>query len=230
MSLYRRATAEALGTFGLVFIACGAVVTAGLPNTNFGLLGIACAQAIVLAVMVTATMNISGGHLNPAVTIGLLAGRRIGSRDALVYIGAQLAGALVAAWLVGALMPPDAVSAAALGTPQLQNGITFTKGVAIEAVLTFFLMSAVYGTAVAPTAPKVGGFAIGLTLLFDLLVGGNLTGGAMNPARALGPAVVSGTYLGQAVYWIGPILGALVATVLWEQVLIEKEPSASTPA
>ncbi len=230
MSLYRRATAEALGTFGLVFIACGAVVAAGLPNTNFGLLGIACAQAIILAVMVTATMNISGGHLNPAVTIGLLAGRRIGPRDALVYIGAQLAGALVAAWLVGALMPPDAASAAALGTPQLQNGITFTKGVAIEAVLTFFLMSAVYGTAVAPTAPKVGGFAIGLTLLFDLLVGGNLTGGAMNPARALGPAVVSGTFLGQAVYWIGPILGALVATVLWEQVLMEKEPSASAPA
>jgi len=230
MSLYRRAAAEAFATFGFVFIGCGAVVAAGLPNTNFGLLGIAFAHAIGLGVMVTLTMNISGGHVNPAVTIGLLAGRRIGVRDALVYIGAQVAGAIFAAWLVSTLMPPEAVSAAALGTPQLQNGITFTKGVALEAVLTFFLMSAVYGSAVAPTAPKVGGFAIGLTLLFDILVGGNLTGAAMNPARALGPAVVSGTFLGQAVYWIGPILGALVATVLWEQVLIKKDSSASTPA
>lgn len=230
MSLYRRAAAEALGTFGLVFIGCGAVVATAVPGTNFGLIGVAFAHAIVLGVMVTAAMNISGAHFNPAVTIGLLTARRISPGDAIVYLVAQLAAALLAAWLVAVLLPSGAVTATALGTPQLQNGVSFARGVVLEAVLTFFLMSAIYGSAVAPTAPKVGGFAIGLTLLFDILVGGNLTGAAMNPARALGPAAVSGTFLGQAVYWIGPILGALAATALWEGVLIEKQASASTPA
>jgi MIP family channel proteins len=222
MSLLRRAVAEALGAFGLVFIGCGAVVATALPDTDFGLLGVALAHAVVLSVMVTATMNISGAHLNPAVTIGLLLGRRITPSNAGVYIVAQLTGGVLGAWLVKALMPAAAVSGTLLGVPALQSGISFGTGIALEAVFTFFLMSAVYGTAVAPTAPKVGGFGIGLTLLFLILVGGNLTGAAMNPARAFGPAVVASHYVGHAVYWIGPILGAVAAALLWENVLIGK--------
>jgi MIP family channel proteins len=221
MSLLRRAVAEALGAFGLVFIGCGAVVATALPDTDFGLLGVALAHAVVLSVMVTATMNISGAHLNPAVTIGLLLGRRITPSNAGAYLVAQLAGGVLGAWLVKTLMPAAAVSATLLGVPALQSGMSFGTGIALEAVFTFFLMSAVYGTAVAPTAPKVGGFGIGLTLLFLILVGA-----AMNPARAFGPAVVGSHYVGHAVYWIGPILGAVVAALLWENVLIGKPQAA----
>jgi len=230
MSLLRRSVAEALGAFGLVFIGCGATVASFLPGTGFGLLGIALAHAVVLSVMVTATMNISGGHLNPAVTLGFAVSRRIPPAEAAGYIAAQLAGAVLGAWLVTRFFPGSTVAAASLGTPALQLGITFTGGVAIEAVLTFFLMSAIYGTAVAPSAPKVGGFGIGLTLLFLILVGGPLTGAAMNPARALGPALVSGNLLSHAVYWIGPALGAVAAAVLWERVLLEKPVTAGGAA
>ncbi len=222
-SLQRRVAAEALGTFGLVFIGTGVVVADGLTGGGFGLLGIATAHAIVLAVMVSATMNISGGLVNPALTLGLLAIKRISGRDAAAYIGAQLAAALLAAWLVSQLLPDDAVRAALLGTPQLGNGTSFTQGIVIEAILTFFLMTAVMGTAVTKTAPAIGGFGIGLTLLFDILVGGNLTGAAMNPARAFGPAVVSQNLVGHALYWIGPILGAVVASLFWAWLAGEKE-------
>ena len=97
------------------------------------------------------------------------------------------------------------------------------KAIGIEAILTFFLVSAVFGTAVSSQAPKVGGFGIGLVLLFDILVGGPLTGAAMNPARALGPALVAGEWVGQAVFWVGPLLGGAVAALVWGKVLLPKE-------
>lgn len=222
MSLTRRAAAEALGTFGLVFIGCGAVVATALPGSDAGLLEVALAHAIVLGVLATAALNISGAHFNPAVTIGFLAAGRISLTDGLGYLAAQLAAGLAGAWLVGALMPQAAVDAVMAGTPMLGNGTSLGSGIVLEAVFTFFLMSAIYGTAVDPRAPKVGGFGIGLTLLFLILVGGPLTGAAMNPARAVAPAIVSGHLVSQAVWWIGPILGALAATALWEKVLLEK--------
>jgi MIP family channel proteins len=222
-SLARRLTAEALGTFGLVFIgAAVVVVNGGFPNSGIGLLGIALAHAVVLSVMITATMTISGGHLNPAVTIGLLATRRIDPVSAVGYIAAQLVAAVVAALLVRALLPEHAVKAAMVGAPVIASSVTLGQAIGIELVLTFFLVSAVFGTAVSPDAPRVGGFGIGLVLLFDILVGGPLTGAAMNPARAFGPAAVAGAWVGQLVYWIGPILGGLLAAVLWEYVLLPR--------
>jgi len=92
----------------------------------------------------------------------------------------------------------------------------------METVLTFFLVSAVFGTVVNPDAPKIGGFGVGLTLLFDVLVGGPVTGSAANPARAFGPALVSGQWVGQIVYWIGPLLGGILAALLWEYVLLPR--------
>ena len=86
-------------------------------------------------------------------------------------------------------------------------------------------VSAVFGTAVSPDAPRVAGFGIGLVLLFDILVGGPLTGAAMNPARAFGPALVSGQWLGHVVYWVGPIAGAILAALLWQYVLLPKTPA-----
>lgn len=224
-SLARRLTAEALGTFGFVFVgAAVVVVNGGFPNSGIGLLGIALAHAVALSVMITASMTISGGHLNPAVTLGLLAARRIDPVSAAAYIVTQLAAACVAALLVKLLLPAAAVRSAMLGVPVIASSVTLQQAIGIELVLTFFLVSAVFGTAVSPDAPRVGGFGIGLVLLFDILVGGPLTGAAMNPARAFGPAAVSGEWVGHLVYWIGPIAGGLLAAFLWEYLLLPRTP------
>jgi MIP family channel proteins len=224
-SLTRRVIAEALGTFGLVFVgAAVVVVNGGFPNSGIGLLGIALAHAVVLSVMITATMTISGGHLNPAVTAGLLVARRIDPISAAAYVAAQLAAAVVAALLVKLLLPIHAVRSAMLGVPVIASSVSLGQAIGLELVLTFFLVSAVFGTAVSPDAPRVGGFGIGLVLLFDILVGGPLTGAAMNPARAFGPAVVSGSWVGHLVYWIGPLVGGVLAAVLWEYVLLPRTP------
>jgi aquaporin Z len=215
--------AEALGTFSFVFIgAAVVVVNGGFPNSGIGLLGIALAHALALSIMVTSTMTISGGHLNPAVTIGLLVTRRIDVLSAAGYIVTQLAAAAAAAFLVKVLLPSTAVRAALLGVPVIASSVTLGQAIGIELVLTFFLMSAVFGTAVSPDAPRVAGFGIGLVLLFDILVGGPLTGAAMNPARAFGPALIGGQWLGHVVYWVGPILGAVLAALLWQYILLPK--------
>jgi aquaporin TIP len=224
-SLARRLTAEALGTFGFVFIGCAVVVVnGGFPNSGIGLLGIAFAHAVALSVMITATMTISGGHLNPAVTLGLLAARRIDAVSAIAYIITQLVAACAAAYLVKLLLPPNAVREAMLGVPVIASSVTVGQAIGLELILTFFLVSAVFGTAVSPDAPRVAGFGIGLVLLFDILVGGPLTGAAMNPARAFGPAAVAGEWVGHMVYWIGPVLGGVLAALLWEYVLLPRTP------
>jgi aquaporin TIP len=226
-SLARRLVAEALGTFSFVFIgAAVVVVNGGFPNSGIGLLGIALAHAVALSVMISATMAISGGHLNPAVTIGLLVTRRIALVPAAAYIVTQLAAASLAALAVQWLLPAAPVRLALLGVPVIASTVTLEQAIGIELVLTFFLMSAVFGTAVSPDAPRVAGFGIGLVLLFDILVGGPLTGAAMNPARAFGPALVSGQWLGHMVYWVGPLAGAILAALLWQFVLL---PRAAVP-
>ena len=222
-TLTRRLAAEALGTFGLVFIGSAVVVVNAFPNGDSGILGIAVAHAFVLAIMITATMNISGGHLNPAVTFGLLVARKIDLRTALPYIAAQLVGAVLGALLVKYAIPSNVGRVLSYGTPAIATAVTLAQAITIEAVLTFFLVSAVFGTVVSPEAPKVGGFGIGLVLLFAILVGGPLSGGALNPARAFGPALVSGNWLGQIVWWVGPLLGGLAAGILWKFVLLPPE-------
>jgi aquaporin Z len=222
-TLPRRLAAEALGTFGLVFIGGAVVVVNAFPNGDSGILGIAVAHAFVLAIMITATMNISGGHLNPAVTVGLLVARKIDLRTAFPYIAAQLVGAVLGALLIRYAIPSNVGRILSYGTPVIASSVTLAQAITIEAVLTFFLVSAVFGTAVSPEAPKVGGFGIGLVLLFAILVGGPLSGAALNPARAFGPALVSGNWLGQAVWWVGPLLGGLAAGILWKLVLLPPE-------
>jgi MIP family channel proteins len=219
-SLLRRSIAEGVGTFALVFIGVGSVASTYYPDAKWGLLGIALAHAAVLSVMITATMAISGGHLNPAVSIGLFVARRTNARTTGAYIVAQLVGAVIAAYIVHSLYPVSVMRAAVVGVPKIANSVHFGQAIAIEAILTFFLVSAVFGTCVNAEAPKVGGFGVGLVLLFDILVGGPLTGAAMNPARAFGPAVVAGQWTGHIVWWIGPILGGIVAALLWEYVLL----------
>jgi aquaporin Z len=220
-SLLRRSLAEFMGTFGLVFIGTGAVASKFYPDASFGVLGVAVAHGLVLAVMVTALMGISGGHLNPAVTIGLAVTRRTEPKAAGAYIVAQLLGAVVASWLISTIYPGGVVRPISFGAPALASTIQLPQAILLEALMTFFLMSAVYGTCINSSSPRIGGFGIGLTLLFCILVGGPLTGAALNPARAFGPALIAGQWVAHVVYWVGPILGAVAAAVLWEYVLLD---------
>lgn len=219
----RPLVAEFVGVFFLVFLGAGAVVTNTYREGVVGLVGIALAHGLALAIAVSATMNVSGGHINPAITLGLWSVGRIGWRQAGLYVLAQLLGAIVATLAIKGLFPEVAGRIAQLGTPQLAPAVTLTQGILIEAILTFFLAFAVMGTAVDPAAPKVGGFAIGLTLTMDILAGGPLTGAAMNPARAFGPALVANAWLSQLVYWVGPILGSIVAMQLYERLLLRRD-------
>ncbi|HLD75832.1 MAG TPA: aquaporin, partial [Candidatus Norongarragalinales archaeon] len=156
----------------------------------------------------------------PAVTAGLWLAKKINGKDAVFYVGWQLLGAAVAGLLLSVLFP---TAPAHLGTPDLGNGIGFLRGIGIEAILTFFLVFVVLNVAVDRRAPAgVYGGAIGLVLVFDILFGGPLTGAAMNPARAFGPALASGYWVNQLVYWIGPLLGAIVASLAYTHLLAEK--------
>jgi aquaporin Z len=219
-SLFRRSLAELLGTFALVFIGAGAVASKYFPEATYGIFGVSVAHGLVLAVMVTALLGISGGHLNPAVTLGLVAVRRADLRTGLAYIVAQLLGALLAALMIKMVYPLGVVRPISLGTPTIANTIQLQQAMLIEGLMTFFLVSAYFGTILNPAAPRLGGLGVGLTLLFDMLVGGPLTGAAVNPARAFGPALVSGQWVGHLVYWIGPIMGGVLAALLWEYVLL----------
>jgi aquaporin Z len=218
-STLRPLVAEFLGTFGFVFIGAGLVVVDAM-GAGLGLGLVAIGHGVALAVMVTMTMRISGGHLNPAVTFALWMAGRTRAPTAGLYVVTQLLAAALAALCVRWLFPPAIAEAASLGVPRIAGQVDFTTAVVIEAFLTLFLVSAVFGTAVSRHAPQVGGFGIGLVLVFDILVGGPLSGAAMNPARAFGPAVVSGDWYGHLAYWLGPLLGAAAAAVLWAKVLL----------
>jgi aquaporin Z len=155
------------------------------------------------------------------VTIGLFVAGKVRSGLVPVYIIAQCLGSFVGALLLKAIFPADIVAAASLGTPAPAVGVSFGMVVFVETFLTFLLAFAVWGTAVDPRSPRIGGFGIGLMVLVDILVGGPITGGAMNPARVLGPALAGGGWDAHAAYWIGPILGACIASLLYKQVLLE---------
>lgn len=215
--------AEFIGVFMLVFIGGGAIIVNSLTNNAVSVVGVAAAHGLALAIAVTATMSISGGHINPAITAGLWSVGRIDGRRAALYVVAQLLGAVLAALALKTLFPSGAGQVAQYGTLKLADQTSFAQGVLIEGVLTFFLAFAVMGTVVDPAAPKVGGFGIGLTLLMCILAGGPLTGAALNPARAFGPALIAGNWTSQLAYWVGPILGAVVAMQVYERFLLKKE-------
>jgi MIP family channel proteins len=214
--------AELIGTFAFVFIGAGSIIANTLTHGALGLVGIALAHGLALSIMITAFAATSGGHINPAVTIGMLVTRRIAPLLGLLYIVAQLVGATLAGLLLQAVFPQVVWQAAQLGTPMLGPGVSFGTGVLVEAVLTFFLLLAVFGTAVDPRAPKIGGFGIGLTVAFDILVGGALTGASMNPARTFGPALAGGFWNNDLVYWIGPIIGAVLAALIYQYVILPR--------
>ncbi|MEA2646527.1 MAG: aquaporin [Chloroflexota bacterium] len=228
--------AEFLGTFALTFFGAGAILTDALlrGNAPFGpvdLLVVAFAHAVVLAVMVTAMGHISGGHFNPAVTVAAMVTRHIQPLLAGLYVVTQLVAGIAAALLLKYIFAAATVASAQLGAPGPGVGITSAKGYVIEVVLTFFLVLVVFATAIDPRGAfgKIAGFGIGFVLLFDILLGGPLTGAAMNPARAFGPALVGGLLTGDAVaahffmYWLGPLVGAALAALVYEALLMRDE-------
>jgi MIP family channel proteins len=219
---WRHFAAEFIGTFALVFIGGGAIITSALLPQQSAVTNIALAHGLILALLVSATMKISG-HLNPAVTLGFLVTRRIEAMMAAVYWIAQITGAIIAAYTLKALYPPAIVAVTRLGGQAISADVTLVQAIALEAIATFFLVFVVFGTAVDPKGPKVGGFAIGLTVTAGILGIGPLTGGSMNPARSFGPAVVTHVFEGQAAYWIGPLLGGVVAALLYDKLFMQQE-------
>jgi aquaporin Z len=215
MDALRRGAAEFVGAFALIFVGAGAILAAG-PTAEPGIVGIALANGLVIAVMVSAVGHISGGHFNPAITLGFLVTGRLAPLLALVYWIAQFAGAIGAAALLRWIFPDD--TEASLGAPMLNPGIQPEAGLLIEAILTFFLVWVVFATVADPrgTFKSIAGLAIGFTITMDVLMGGTLTGAAMNPARALGPELISNTWDDFWIWYIGPFAGAVIAAVAYE--------------
>jgi MIP family channel proteins len=223
--------AEALGTFLFFFVGAGAVVlSVHSPDANGGLVGVALAHGLALAVLVSALGPISGGHFNPAVTFAVWITGRIEPAVAGMYVAAQLVGAVGAGFALRAVFPEASWEPVALGTPAVDPAIGVTGAIIVEAVLTVVLLIAVFGTAIDRRAPKLGGLAIGLAVAADVLMGGPLTGAAMNPARWFGPAVASGTYADWYVWWIGPLLGAAAAALIYRYALDDRADPDVRPA
>ncbi len=226
MNKYSKYIAEILGTLLIVFIGAGAICAEHSVKMTDGQ-GVVPVWAItvfgfVIVAVVYATSYISGSHINPAVTISYWATGRIYAGTAAYYIMSQMLGAVMAAYFLSLLFP-DSVSAVYLGTCTLGEGVEFWKAALIECITTFLFVFTIYATAVDKRASKIlAGVAIGLVYLFGVSVSTTFSGGALNPARVFGPAVVSGHFDFHYVWWLGPVSGAIAAGFLYGKVFIRK--------
>jgi MIP family channel proteins len=222
---WQKVLAEVVGTFFFFFIGIGSVAWV----QTGGVVYVALAHGLALAIAISALGHISGGHFNPAVTLGLMVARKISPMLAILYIIGQIVGGVLACLAVAFVLPPGTVQNA---TPHLAGGIGMLEAITLEAILTFFLVIAVFGTAVDPRATRIGGFGIGLTVFVDILVGGPVTGGVMNPARAITPAIIARDFQpDMLVYWVGPIVGGIIAALLYSMIFLPKgdEPIIKAP-
>ena len=222
MHLGKRAIAEFLGTFWLTFGGCGsAVIAAAYPQLGIGFLGVALAFGLTVVTMAYAVGHISGAHFNPAITIGLWAGKRIAFRDVVPYVVFQVAGAIAAAAVLKIVAegPPDFVLGgfASNGYGDLSPGqYNLLSCAIIETLLTFFFVLVVLGVTSAGAPAGFAPLAIGLTLTLILLIAIPVTNGSVNPARSTGPAIFAGkAYVDQLwFFWLAPISGAVVAGIV----------------
>jgi len=221
-NLTQKLVAEFIGTFALVFFGEGAIcVDMQLRNNatgGIGLLAIALAHGLAIAIMVSALGHISGGHFNPAVTISFWVTKKLSTPDTLFYWLAQLAGASAAAFLLRVVIPDEVWRSVALGTPELMRDFPSWAGLTLEGATTFFLVLVVFATAVDERGAfrAIAGFGIGLVITLGIIVAGPYTGGALNPARAFGPALASHHWLNQLIYWVGPLGGGFLADILYD--------------
>jgi len=234
----KRLVCEFLGTFALCFFGIGAIIM----TQGADLLVIALAHGLAIGLMITAVGHISGGHFNPALTIGLFLGRQKSLPESIAYIVVQIVGAVAACLMLMTIFPKGLRDAVGFGIPAVGTGVNIggvqfgydnTNALIAEIVMTFFLMFVVYGAAVDTRSVKaIAGLAIGLTISIDIMMGGNVSGAAMNPARYLGPAIVDGNFNDFWIWIVGPIVGAIIAAVIYVFVLnpeineqIEEEPA-----
>jgi MIP family channel proteins len=217
-ALLQRGLAEFVGTFTLIFVGAGSIIAT--QGTNLTAIGLA--HGLAIGVMASAVGHISGGHFNPAVTLGFVVTRRIEGRLAATYWFAQLIGAVLAAFMLTWLLPQNQVDAVNLGAPAVGNGIGAGSAVVIEGVLTFFLVWVIFATAADPrgTFASIAGLAIGLTITLDIYIGGPYTGAAMNPARAFGPDLVQNFWSDAWVWWVGPLVGGALAALVYEHLYL----------
>jgi MIP family channel proteins len=212
MVLWRRSAAEGLAAFALVFAGCGAIVANAQYDSTLGAVGVSLVFGLIIMVMIYATGHLSGAHINPAVTLAFTLTRHFPAREAVAYIGAQVAGAIAGALALAAVWTSKPADLGAT-VPTVGAGSAFVY----ELILTAFLMFVII--AVATDTRAVGAaaaIAIGGTVGLDALFGGPVTGASMNPARSLGPALVSGTWTDFWVYLAGPILGAAAGALAYQ--------------
>lgn len=213
---------EFIGTFALVFFGCGAVTIDQLSNGALGLVGISIVFGLVVMTMVYTYGHTSGAHINPAVTIALAFSKRFNEKDVLPYIGAQCAGAISASLIHLIILKPlflqqNILEKMSYGVTQPVDG-SFLTAFIVEAIITFFLMAVILGSAVdKKAAGNFAGIAIGATVAFLIMFAGPITGASLNPARSLGPAIVSGELSHIIAYLIGPTTGAIGAVVLYDK-------------
>lgn len=209
---YRPELAEALGVFALVFAGAGAIMVNAVTGA-LGHVGVALTFGFVIVVLIYAMGHICGAHYNPAITLAFAATGHFPWRRVPTYLLAQVVGAVVAAFLLRALLG----TTANVGATALAAGFPVWKGFVVEAVATFFLALVIIGSATdTRAAPGFAGLAIGLTVGLDALFAGPLTGASMNPARSLGPALASGVWTDAWLYVAAPIVGALAAMATYE--------------
>ena len=224
--LLQQAVAEFIGPFALVFLGAGSIIMTGGDN----LVAIGLAHGLAIGVMIAAAGHISGGSYNPAVTIGLAIAGKLTPKQTVTYIIAELAGAFFAALALLAIFPASVRDAVSLGVPQV--GDRFEPGAALfaEVILTFFLMYVIFGAAVDQRSDKsIAALAIGLTISIDIFAMGAVTGAAMNPARHFGPALAENLWTDAYVWYIGPILGAALAAILYNWVLLDEDVPGADP-
>lgn len=211
----RPAIVEFIGTFALIFMGVGAII----QTQGKDLVAIAFAHGLAIGLMVTALGHISGGLFNPALTVGFLVARRISPSRFVVYIVAQLLGGIAGAACLTLVYRSGERNAAGvnLGVPAVGAGHSSGNALIMEVILTFFLMFVVFGAAVDKRTGgrAVAGFAIGLTITMDIFAGGSVSSAIMNPARAFGPAIVRWQWSDHWIWWVGPIVGAIIAALLY---------------
>ena len=219
VALWRRAAAEGLATFALVFAGCGAIVADQRYDGALGAVGVSLVFGLIIMVMVYATGHISGAHINPAVTIAFTLTRHFAPRDAVAYVAAQVLGATVGALVLLAVWTDEPASLGAT-VPSVGAGSAFVYELILTAFLMFVIMAVATDTRAVGAAAAI---AIGGTVGLDALFGGPVTGASMNPARSFGPALVAGEWRDFWVYLAGPVAGAALGAFAYQLVRGGKE-------